>query len=156
MKRTITILTFVLLVCLPQWVRAQRAEVGMRAPYIHSVEWISDCPDSQGKYLLIQFFHSANHHCREGIELCNNLAREYRSVMDVVTLTREPAEQVAAMLLHQYQYCYVATDESGALFRAFETDHVPYALMVDPNGHIIWAGNPTRLTTTNIEKLLNL
>ncbi len=153
MKR---IATFIVALFACQMLAAQHVEVGAYAPKIEGVEWISDCPDSQGKYLLIQFFHSANHHCREGIELCNNLAREYRSVMDVVTLTREPAEQVAAMLLHQYQYCYVATDESGELFRAFETDHVPYALMVDPNGHIIWAGNPTRLTTTNIEKLLNL
>lgn len=154
MKRTITILIFVLLVCLPQWVRAQRAEVGMRAPYIHSVEWISDCPEKSNKAMMVEFFHSSNEECREHIEHLNALACDYRKEMDVVMLTREPSEQVAGMLLHEYQYFYVATDESGAMFRAFGVSHVPYAVIVNRKGVIVWCGNPMILNYATLKKLL--
>lgn len=134
---------------------AQLVEVGSHAPRIRNVEWISDRPEFvDERFLMVEFFHSAAEDSRSHIEPCNALARDYRKQMDVVVLTREPAEQVAGMLLHEYQYFYVASDESGQTYRAFGVSHVPYAVIVNPKGIIVWAGNPIKLTTTTIEKLL--
>lgn len=134
---------------------AQLVEVGSHAPRIRNVEWISDRPElADERFLMVEFFHSAAEDSRAHIEPCNALARDYRKQMDVVVLTREPAEQVAGMLLHEYQYFYVASDESGQTYRAFGVSHVPYAVIVNPKGIIVWAGNPIKLTTTTIEKLL--
>ena len=82
---------------------AQRVEVGSRAPHIADVEWISDPLEESGKWLMVEFFHSSNKDCREHIDHLNALAKDYRHDMEVLVLTREPSEQVAAMLLHEYQ-----------------------------------------------------
>ena len=132
----------------------QRVEVGSYAPYIHNVEWISDRPDRSDKALMVEFFHSANKDCCNHIAPLNNIARDYRQRMDVLMLTREPSEQVADMLLHEYQYFYVATNENGSVFRLFDVTHVPYAVIVNAKGVIVWAGNPLTLTDKTIEKIL--
>ena len=154
MKRFWVILAFLVLLCLPSKGLAQRPEVGMRAPYIHGVEWISDSPERSGKARMVEFFHSSNDECREHIEHLNALACYYRNDMEVVMLTREPSEQVAGMLLHEYQYFYVATDESGDMFRAYGVSHVPYAVIINRKGVIVWCGNPMILNDSEIKKLL--
>lgn len=153
MKRIVTILALLMLTSLT--LSAQRVEVGSKAPRIRNVEWISDEPEESKKALMVEFFHSSNSDCQEHIEHLNALACDYRREMDVVMLTREPAEQVASMLLHEYQYFYVATDESGDNFRAFDANHVPYGVIVSPKGYILWAGNPLTLTDSTIKKLLH-
>lgn len=152
MKQRITILALLLLATLS--LSAQRVEVGARAPRIHNVEWISDKPEVSDKALMVEFFHSSNQECREHIDHLNALSCDYRRDMDVVMLTREPSEQVAGMLLHEYQYFYVATDESGDTFRAFDVRHVPYAVIISPKGRILWMGNPLTLNNSTIKKLL--
>lgn len=134
---------------------AQRVEVGSRAPLIGDVEWISDPLEASGKCLMVEFFHSSNKDSREHIDHLNALACDYRHQMDVLMLTREPSEQVAGMLLHEYQYFYVATDESGKLFRSFDVKHVPYAVIINPKGIIVWAGNPLTLSDAMLKKTLN-
>lgn len=151
MKR-ILILTLALLGTLA--LSAQRVEVGARAPRIRDVEWISDEPEKSTRALMVEFFHSTNEDCREHIDHLNALASDFRHDMDVVMLTREPAEQVAYMLLHEYQFFYVATDESGNIFRSFGVNHVPYAVIINPKGTIVWVGNPLTLDSKTIKKLL--
>ena len=134
---------------------AQRVEVGSRAPHIADVEWISDPLAESGKMLMVEFFHSSNKDCREHIDHLNALAKDYRHEMDVLVLTREPSEQVAGMLLHEYQYFYIGIDESGKVFRAFNVKHVPYAVIINTEGIIVWAGNPLTLTNQMLKKTLN-
>ena len=134
---------------------AQRVEVGSRAPHIADVEWISDPLEESGKWLMVEFFHSSNKDCREHIDHLNTLAKDYRHDMEVLVLTREPSEQVASMLLHEYQYCYIGIDEDGKVFRAFNVKHVPYAVIINPKGIIAWAGNPLTLNNETLKKTLN-
>lgn len=103
---------------------------------------------------MVEFFHSAAPECRARIESCNAIAHDFGPQLDVVMLTREPTEQVVSLLLHEYQYFYAASDESGGTYRAFEVSHVPYALIINPEGTIVWAGNPLKLTTSTIEKIV--
>lgn len=155
MKRFLCILAIVVASLNTLSLSAQRAEVGSYAPYIGGVEWISDRLEKSDRALMVEFFHSSNKDCRDHIEHLNALACDYRHDMDVLMLTREPSEQVAGMLLHEYQYFYVAIDESGKVFRAFDVSHVPYAVIINPKGVIIWAGNPLSLNVSTIKKLLH-
>jgi hypothetical protein len=152
MKRLLCIIVATIATTLS--LRAQRVEVGSIAPQIRGVEWISDTPQLGGRALMVEFFHSSNEDCRAHIELCNNLSHLFLDQMDVVMLTREPAEQVASLLMHEYQFFYVATDESGDTFRAFGVNHVPYAVIISPRGEVIWIGNPWTLSKEIIENLI--
>jgi len=133
---------------------AQKGMVGMRAPRIGGVEWISDRPALGGKALMVGFFHSSNSTCLKLIEPCNRLAAQESALLNIVVVTREPAEQVARLLLHDYQYFYVAIDERGKVFDSFGASYVPYAVIVDKGGTIVWTGNPANLTEQTVRKLL--
>ena len=119
-----------------------------------NVKWLSDSPALGGKALLLEFFHSANSDCRSRVEEVNDLAYTYNNILDVVVVAREPVEQVASILLHDYQNAYVGIDEQGALFGQMEVPHVPYAILLSPRGEVLWLGNPTKLTTATLDKLL--
>ena len=135
---------------------AQRVAVGGYVAPLHTntMEWLTDTPNLKGKHLLVEFFHSANEQCRARVEEVNELAYTYNNILNVVVVAREPAEQVASLLLHDYQNAYVAIDERGVIFGQFEVPHVPYALLLSPQGQILWLGNPTRLTRVTIEDIL--
>ena len=154
MKRLVLIIVMLTAVAGSLW--GQRVEVGTKAPRIREVEWISDKPDhhESPKPLVVEFFHSSNSDCKARIETCNELAKLLRHDLEVVMLTREPAEQVAQMLLHEYQYFYVASDERGNTFRAFGVNHVPYAVVVGTDGKIVWCGNPVGITAEKLQKIL--
>lgn len=105
---------------------------------------------------MVVFFHSSNEECRTYINICNALAYEFRDNLNVVVVTKEPAEQVTSMLMHDYQFFYAATDEKGALFEDFNVRHVPYAVIINRKGYIVWAGNPLNLDTKTIQNTLNI
>lgn len=154
MKRTLCILLALLGAAAS--LRAQRAEVGAKAPRISGVEWISDAPEEIDGIKMVLFFHSANKECREQIESYNAMAYQFRDDMSVIVITREPAEQVASLLMHDYQFFYVATDEDGDLFEDFSVRHVPYAVIINRKGRIEWAGNPCHIDNSTIKNIINL
>lgn len=133
---------------------AQRVVVGSYVLTSMDTEWLTDAPNLKGKALFVEFFHSANADCRARVEEVNELAYTYNNIMNVVVVAHEPAEQVASLLLHDYQNAYVAIDEQGLFFGRFEVPHVPYALLISERGEVLWLGNPMRLDKKTIEKLL--
>jgi hypothetical protein len=152
MKRTLCILFALLGVAIS--LSAQQVEVGSKAPHISGVEWISDTPQLGGRFLMVEFFHSSNDDCKAHINTCNSLSHTSLDQMDVVMLTREPSEQLASLLMHEYQFFYVASDEEGTMFSAFGANHVPYAVIVNPKGVIVWTGNPWTLNIEIIENII--
>lgn len=135
---------------------AQSVVVGARAPRLQGNEWLTDSPDLKGKALLVEFFHSTNQTCRERIEPLNNLGNRFKEQLNVVVVVREPREQVVNLLLHEYQYFYIALDEQGSIFRTFEVRYVPYAVLMDHRGNILWTGNSSQLTDSVIDKYINI
>lgn len=152
MKRLFCILLATLATTLT--LSAQRVEVGSKAPLIGQVEWISDTPQLGERFLMVEFFHSANEDCRAHIDPCNAISHTFLEQMDVVVLTKEPSEQVTSLLMHEYQFFYAASDESGKTFQAFGANHVPFAVIVDLQGVVIWTGNPWTLSKDIIENLI--
>lgn len=130
----------------------QNVAVGARAPRIEVSEWLTDKPSLKGKALLVEFFHSTNPACRERIELLNQLAANYKDVLNVVVVAREPREQIAEMMLHDYQHFYVAIDEQGEVFSRFEVRYVPFSVLADRKGVILWTGNSALLDSKTLDK----
>lgn len=141
-----------------QWASAQqRVGVGARLPRLVGgdvVEWITDRPQLKGRALLLDFFHTNNQLCLERVDEVNRWADKLSEKLNVVVVTREPSEQVAPILMHEYQYCYVAIDERGVLFQRYEVPYVPYAVLMDHRGEVLWIGNASSLRLETIENLL--
>lgn len=158
MKRLVTMVVCALVLTCGTMCAQQRHAVGGYAlPIGNHREWLSDRPeDLVGKALLVEFVHTANSRCREDVEKANEWAHTYNNILNVVMVTREPAEQVVAVLMHEYQYAYVALDEQGTIYRKFEVPHVPYAVLLSPQGGVLWMGNPANLNGEMLEQLLDV
>ena len=155
MKRFLLIVAFVALGV--GVLSAQRVSVGRYVMPTLDAVWLSDRPAlNDGKALFLEFFHSTNTQCRARVDEVNELAYTYNNILNVVVVAREPAEQVASILLHDYQNAYVAIDENGDVFKQLEVPHVPYSILISAQGEVLWIGNPTRLTKATREKLLQL
>lgn len=158
MKRALICIFVYLCVAMPE-VWSQRVVVGgelSRTLSREGVEWLTDRPSTRGKALLVEFFHTTNVACMEHVDVLNEWAGELAEWLNVVVVTREPSEQVAPILMHEYQYSYVAIDEGGVLFNLYEVPYVPYAVLIDPKGEVLWVGNGAALSKENIKKLLQL
>ena len=55
---------------------------------------------------------------------------------------------------HDAKYAY-AYDRSGKLKSWFGVSGIPHAILVDPNGTIIWRGHPSTLKGSTVEEALN-
>ena len=171
MKRFLLIVAFVALGV--GVLSAQRVSVGRYVMPTLDAVWLSDRPAlNDGKALFLEFFHSTNTQCRARVDEVNELAYTYNNILNVVVVAREPAEQVASILLHDYQNAYVAIDEiarqvirdigynSGEM--CFDGNSCAVLTSVHAQspdiamGEVLWIGNPTRLTKATIEKLLQL
>ena len=133
---------------------AQSITLGARAPRLGSSEWLTDRPNLKGKALLVEFFHSTNPKCQERIEELNQLAANYKESLNVVVVAREPREQIAEMMLHDYQHFYVAIDEAGTIFKSFEVRYVPSSVLTNHRGVILWTGNSALLDQAIIDKFI--
>ena len=104
---------------------AQRVAVGGYVAPLQTTGWLTDCPNLKGKALLVEFFHSTNEQCKARVEEVNELAHTYNNILNVVVVAREPAEQVASILLHDYQNAYVALDEKGVFLSSWRCHTSP-------------------------------
>lgn len=134
---------------------AQSSVIGSKAEKIEGVEWLSDEPTLKGRAMLMEFFHSSNANSVKRIDLCNQTAKDYYGRLNVVIMTREPAEQISKLLLKEYQYSYVGVDDKGDIFNKYGVFYVPYAVIVDKKGIIRWTGNPRLLTYEIIDKIVD-
>ena len=133
---------------------AQSITQGARAPRLSSSAWLTDRPTLKGKALLVEFFHSTNQECRERIDELNQIAALYKESLNVVVVAREPQEQIAEMMLHEYQHFYVAIDEAGTIFKSFDVRYVPYSVLTNHRGVILWTGNSALLDQSTIDKII--
>jgi hypothetical protein len=48
----------------------------------------------------------------------------------------------------------VAIDSEGLLSKFFSVSSIPYAVLADKSGKVVWVGHPAELDESQIEKLL--
>lgn len=151
MKR-ITLLAALLLAALP--LSAQRLVIGERAPELKVERWLSAAPSLDNKAVMVEFFHSSNQKSADRLPQLSQLARANADKLTVVVLTREDDPTVTARLLDGNPAYYAGYDGTGAAFNSFEARYVPYAVIYDKRGRVLWVGNPSSLSDSDIKTLI--
>lgn len=107
---------------------------------------------SAGKIRVIEFWATWCGPCMESIPHLNQLAQLRPNEVVVVGLTEEQPDRIADFIReHNMQYAIGAGSTSG---RDYDVNYLPDAFVVDPEGTIVWRGDPRNGLEQVIHRLL--
>lgn len=132
----------------------QRLAIGEKAPSMRVKEWLSPSAPAEGKAQLIEFFHSSNKQCATRLGVLEDVAEKYSGKLNVIVIAKEPVEKVTPILDPASAAYYTALDEDGRTFADYGAQFVPFSVLVDKKGRIVWFGNPSSLDEKTISSAL--
>lgn len=111
--------------------------------------------DFHGRVVLLEFFAFWCGPCSASVPHLNELQETYGPRgFSVVGVTSENAKKTEPWIAkHKAKYAY-GYDTSGALNKLFQVSRIPFAVLVDPFGTVVWSGHPMRLEDAVIEAAL--
>ena len=121
------------------------------APVIEGEKWLTERPDLQDKFVLIDFWATWCGPCRRSIPALNALHRQFNDRLVVIGLSDETEEVVRKMSEPKIDY-FVAIDTQHRTATAIGLTRIPHALLVDPKGIVRYEGHPALLDAGTLAK----
>jgi cytochrome c biogenesis protein CcmG, thiol:disulfide interchange protein DsbE len=142
------------------------------APKIEVGRWLTEKPEWEGKFLLIEFWRTWCGACKRTVPLLNSFHEKYGKELVIVAITGEPEETVKAYNGPAMKYC-MALDapetkdegeegkikDQGATEESFGVWGWPHVVLLEPEHRcVVWEGFPLlqgyELTAKKIERAL--
>jgi len=123
------------------------------APEISVEKWLSEPPDMQGKFVLIDFWATWCGPCRQSIPHLNELSAKFKDKLVVIGLSKEPEQKIRAMTSPKIDYT-IASDTQGRTSHTVEIRGIPHTMLIDPTGIVRFEGMPHYLDEKGLEMLI--
>ncbi|WP_082986974.1 MULTISPECIES: TlpA family protein disulfide reductase [Butyricimonas] len=129
-----------------------------KAPRLEVGKWLTDVPDMEGKFVLIEFWGPSCAPCRASIPTLNEFSKKFKDKLVVIGISPNKEESVRKMKEPVIEY-YSAIDTTKEKFiKYFEVKGYPHAVLLNKHGFVCWEGNPVQegyeLTAEVIENLI--
>jgi len=118
-----------------------KSYLNKKAPEITVEKWLSNKPDTKGKFVLIDFWATWCGPCRRFIPELNKFSKKFKNNLIVIGLSDETETQVNAMTSPKIEY-YKAIDTRKVLKSKIEVRGIPHVILIDPKGIVRWEGFP--------------
>lgn len=129
-----------------------------KAPELNLTQWVSEQPDTEGKFILIDFWGTWCGPCLKGIPDMNAYQKEFKDQLVVIGISQEPIEKVKTFKRVKMEYSS-AIDINGTLNSVYEIQGIPHVVLIDPKGIVRWEGFPFmggyELTSKVIEDIIS-
>ena len=151
MKKTLFLIAA--LACMAFGAKAQRLIIGERAPELRISQWLGEIrPADEHKARLVEFFHSSNKICLERLQVLDELAQKYGNSLEVIVFAKEPSTKIIEVVQPAERKFATALDDAGRTFTLYGVRFVPFTVLTDSRGRVVWFGNPSSLTEEIILK----
>ncbi|PKO98402.1 MAG: hypothetical protein CVU13_10325 [Bacteroidetes bacterium HGW-Bacteroidetes-8] len=115
--------------------------LNQKAPELIVEQWITPKPETEGKFVLIDFWATWCAPCRKAIPELNTFYKLFTDDLVVIGLSKESAEKVTSMKEPVIEYSS-AIDTKSRTYTAFEVKGIPHCVLIDPSGVVRWEGFP--------------
>lgn len=110
--------------------------------------------DTEASLFFIDFWATWCGPCVYASEYLGVLQKQYPDRFYVVSLTEENPEVVKRFLKKNPTDLAVSIDYKGETFKAYNTRTLPYGLLLNANGTVLWKGSPTDFKQADLERFL--
>ncbi|MCK0132633.1 TlpA family protein disulfide reductase [Flavobacteriaceae bacterium F08102] len=129
-----------------------------KAPELVVEKWLTKKPNTDGKFILIDFWATWCGPCKRAIPDLNKYHQKFSDNLVVIGLSNESKKKVKAMKIPKIAY-FNAIDTKERLKQIYEVKRIPHCVLIDPNGIVVWEGWPHQngyeLTEETIGNLIN-
>ncbi|TBN01846.1 TlpA family protein disulfide reductase [Hyunsoonleella flava] len=139
------LLIFVCLSCFV--INAQKKKIwaksylNKKAPELIVEKWLTEAPNTNDKFVLIDFWATWCGPCRKAIPKLNKYQKEFADELVVIGISDETETKVKSMQNPVMDY-FSAIDSKERLERKYEVKGIPHCVLIDPNGIVRWEGWP--------------
>jgi thiol-disulfide isomerase/thioredoxin len=130
-----------------------------KAPDFVVEKWLTDEPDIEGRYVLIEFWATWCGQCKLAVPKLNQLHRKFGKDLVVIGISDEKEEVVRKLEEPNIEY-YVAIDTQAGMKGKIGVFGIPHVIIVEPDGYVVWEGFPLlkgyELTEEIVEKILEV
>ena len=134
-----------------------KSYLNKKAPTLVVEEWISEKPNTKGKFILIDFWATWCGPCRKAIPELNNFQKEFQDNLIIIGISDETKEKVVSFINPKIEY-FSAIDTKRTLYNKYEIKGIPHCVLIDPKGIVRWEGFPFydnfELTSKVIEDII--
>lgn len=144
MKRCIIIIFALVLTTISA--HGQNIIIGDKVPEVKDKLWLMDAEPDEAPYTCIMFYHSESELCITSLRNTQQLFDEYNDLFNLVIITKEYHDQAGVTLTSLLSdHTGVIFDEGGKIFRVFGIKFLPFSIIFDQRGTILWCGNSSAI-----------
>lgn len=134
-----------------------KSVINQKAPELQVEEWLTDQPNTKGKFVLIDFWATWCGPCKRAIPELNHYQKEFKENLVVIGLSDESASKVKGLKSPKIEYAN-AVDTKSRLYRDLKIKAIPHCILIDPKGIVRWEGYPLlkghQLTSKIIKEII--
>ena len=127
---------------------------GQPMPSIEIEKWLTDAPDTQGKFVLIDFWATWCGPCRQSIPELNALYKKFNDRLVVIGISDESEADIRKMTNPHIDYA-VANDTQQRMSRILQITGIPHCVLLDPSGIVRYEGHPGYLDADKLQHFLD-
>jgi cytochrome c biogenesis protein CcmG/thiol:disulfide interchange protein DsbE len=132
--------------------------LGQPAPALVVEKWLTQEPDTKGKFVLIDFWATWCPPCREAIKDLDKFHDEFGDKLVIIGLSNQSEEDVKKMTNPVINYS-VAIDTQRRMYNELQVTGIPHVILIDPKGIVRWEGFPLldgyELTDTVVKDVMS-
>lgn len=136
-----------------------RSCIWEEAPKLEVEKWLSNEPETEGKYVLIEFWATWCGPCRRSIPLLNGIHEKFGDELVVIGISDESEQDVRKLEDPRIEY-FSAIDTQVRAKKSLGVFGIPHVIIVEPGGYVVWEGFPLlkdyELTEELVDKILNI